>query len=184
GIVLNACGACLSAVPEMNNAVSAGYSSFPRTRESSSSRTSPFAPCSSQGQALDPRFRGDDDILLIIRNSFQVEHLGILPPIGGGPVKPARGLGGGKRDLVAVASIELGFDRHDQGMGSDDLHDNQRTTIFGEIPQQFRHTGAREDRLQIAADRAQGPVGFDRAAFDPALPQKLAYRRLGGANLA
>ena len=35
------------------------YSSPPRTRGSRGNR-SPLAPCSSQGQALGPRFRGDD----------------------------------------------------------------------------------------------------------------------------
>jgi hypothetical protein len=43
--------------PRMNLALSVIYSSFPRKRKSRDPRTQAVAPCSSQGQALDPRFR-------------------------------------------------------------------------------------------------------------------------------
>jgi hypothetical protein len=52
-----------------------GYLSFPRKRESRGSKISAAAPCSSQGQALDPRFRGGDDTLVITLASFQVRLL-------------------------------------------------------------------------------------------------------------
>jgi hypothetical protein len=60
-----------------------GYSSFPRKREPSGSKTSEPAPlfkpepalAKAGGQALDTRFRGGDDTLLTTLASFQVRHL-------------------------------------------------------------------------------------------------------------
>jgi hypothetical protein len=48
----------------MISAKSTVYPSFPRKREPRSRKVRTVAPCSSQGQALDPRFRGGDDNLL------------------------------------------------------------------------------------------------------------------------
>jgi hypothetical protein len=77
----------LRARPELIQRSSVGYSSFPRKREFRGSKISAAAPCSSQslplakagGQALDPRFRGGDDTLLITLASFQVRHLAQAP---------------------------------------------------------------------------------------------------------
>jgi hypothetical protein len=46
----------------MNFGISVVYSSFPRKRESRDPTTEAVAPCSCQGQALDPRFRGCREI--------------------------------------------------------------------------------------------------------------------------
>ena len=59
----------------MNLSISVIYSSFPRKRESRDPRTEAVAPCSCQGQALDPRFRGGDGNPLQIRVPFSVGHL-------------------------------------------------------------------------------------------------------------
>ena len=51
------------------------YSSFPRTREPRNPRIQAFAPCSGQGQALDPRFRGGDGNSLETLAPFSVGAL-------------------------------------------------------------------------------------------------------------
>src|ERR1700737_1452201 len=65
--------------------------------------------------------------------------LAILPPIGRGPAKPDRTLRrrGGKLDFVPKAPIQLGLDRHDQGMRGDDVQDGERKAVLRQIPEQL-----------------------------------------------